>query len=88
MGGPSIWVVDLGYAPTHWKDTGWIPPQGGLQVDGEEYKYKDVWDVGLPPTVRGNGGGGGRFDFRGDGGGDGGGNGGPIGGGYLRSPPL
>ena len=36
VGGPFIWVVDLGYAPTHWKDTGWIPPQGGLQVDGEE----------------------------------------------------
>ena len=30
----SIWVVDVGYVPAYWEDTGRITPQGGPQTDG------------------------------------------------------
>ena len=35
-----------------------IIPQGGMQVDGASSKEKDGFDLGLPPNVGGDGGGG------------------------------
>ena len=66
IGGTSVWVRDVGCVSEHWEDAGTLPPQGGLQVDGEVAKEEDRSDVGLPPTdgVDGRGGhtGGGDVD--------------------------
>ena len=42
--------------PTHWKDLGKLPPQGGLQTDGEDTTKGTVWDVGVPHTGGDDGG--------------------------------
>ena len=55
---PYVWVGDVGYVPTHWEDSGQLPPQCGPQIDGEVSKEEDIWEMGLPPTGGGNGGGG------------------------------
>ena len=31
----ALWVRDVGHDLTHMEGVGWIPPQGGLQADGE-----------------------------------------------------
>ena len=49
--GTYVWVVDVGYFTSRWKDARWIPPQGGLYVYRAAAEEKDVWDVGLTPLA-------------------------------------
>ena len=34
LGGPVIWVVDVGDDTAHWESSRKIPPQGGPKTDG------------------------------------------------------
>ena len=54
-GGPSVWVGDMSYVPTHWEESGRLPPQGGPSVYGLASKEEEGWDLGLTPTGVGNG---------------------------------
>ena len=56
-GGTYLHVGDVGYIPTHWEDAGRLPPSGGPYTDGTASKEEALWDMVLPPTGEGNGGG-------------------------------
>ena len=56
-GGTFLQVGDMGYDSPYWEDYGRIVPLGGPQTDITESEEEDGWDVGLPPTGRGKGGG-------------------------------
>ena len=45
------------YIPVNWEDTGRLPQQGVPQTDGSETVEGTVWDVGVAPNGRGDGGG-------------------------------
>ena len=49
-----VWVIYLGYVPTHWEDSGRFPSQGDPQVDRVAAKDKYGLGVGIPSTGRGN----------------------------------
>ena len=57
-GGTFLWVIDVGYVTVHWEDIGRIPLQGGPHTDGAEITEGTGWDVGVPPSGRGDCGGG------------------------------
>ena len=50
----SLRIGDVGYVPTHWEDTGRLPPSGGPHTYKMESKEAAGCYVRLPPTDRGD----------------------------------
>ena len=56
--GHALRVGEVGHDTAHWESFGWIPPQGGLQADGEATSERTGRSMGLSPAGGRDGGGG------------------------------
>ena len=56
-GGDTVWIVDMGHEPTHWKDAGGISLLGGPADDGEKNAEGNRRGLEAPPYGCGDGGG-------------------------------
>ena len=46
----GVWVRDVGYETAHWENSGWIPPQFGLQAYSMATLDMEGWWVGVSPS--------------------------------------